>query len=140
MRMTAEYVEQVCRENPIPTGHKYTLVVVSLLKRWLAEDIPAEYRLKFLEWLDRMATGPDIWLTADMIAAVEPICEAGEEMYFEAAKLDRGKPGQPGMFEALAKFFPTFAVLNPSLMTAIELEPRRHGCFRAPQMSEQAPT
>jgi hypothetical protein len=59
-----------------------------------------------------------------MIAAVEPMCDRGWEIYSEASKLDRGKPGQPGFLDALAKFFRTFAVLNPSLMTALELEPR----------------
>jgi hypothetical protein len=77
-----------------------------------------------------MASGPDRWLTADMIAAIDPMCDRANEMFREASKLDRGKPGQPAMFTALNKFFPAFAVLNPSLITALEMEPRRLGYFR----------
>ena len=139
MQVTAEYVEQVCRANPIPPGYKYTVVIISGVKRMLAADIPSEFRLKFLDELDHMASNSETWLTADMIAAIDPMCDAAEEMYSEAAKLDRGKPGQPAMLDALAKFFPAFAVLNPSLITALEMEPRRLGYFRAPQTSEAAP-
>jgi hypothetical protein len=138
MQITAEYVEQVCGQNAIPVGYMYTLVMVSGVKRWLTEEIPDEYRLKFLEWLDRQAGDSQradrdygsAWLTGAMIAAVEPMCDRGWEIYSEASKLDRGKPGQPGFLDALAKFFPTFAVLNPSLMTSLEMEPRRSGYFR----------
>lgn len=132
MQVTADYVEKVCCENAIPPGYQYTVVIVSITKRMLADDIPPEWRLKFLERLDQMATdGNDRWLTPQMVAAIEPMCDRGHELYSEAAKLDRGKPGRPGMLDALAKFFPAFAVLNPSLMTALEMEPRRHGYFRS---------
>ena len=134
MQVTAEYVEQVLRTNVIPMGYKYTVIIVSVIKRTLAQDIPAEYRLKFLNRLDGMvSSGPDgyAWLTADMVAAIEPMCDRGDEMFREASKLDRGRPGQPAMFAALDKFFPAFAVLNPSLMTALEMEPRRSGHFRS---------
>jgi hypothetical protein len=50
-----------------------------------------------------------------------------EELYSDAMQIDRGKPGRPGSFDARAKFFPAFAVLNPSLLTALELRPRRAG-------------
>lgn len=131
MQVTAEYVEKVCCENAIPQGYKYTVIIVSVIKRTLAQNIPAEYRFKFLNQLDALASGgSDNWLTADMISAIAPMCDRGDEMFSEASKLDRGKPGKPAMFRALDKFFPAFAVLNPSLMTALEMEPRRHGYFR----------
>jgi hypothetical protein len=129
-QVTPEYVAEVCRANCFPPGYRYTVVIVSIIKRSLAADIPAEYRLKFLNQLDQMASGWDGWLTADMIATIEPMCDRGHEMYTEAAKLDRGKPGQPAMFDALNKFFSAFCVLNPTLITALELEPRRLGYFR----------
>jgi hypothetical protein len=106
------------------------VIIISHVKYGLTLDLPAEYRLEFLDRLDRMVNKPDAWLTADMIAVIEPMCEAGLEMYREAAKLDRGKPGRPGMLDALAEFFPAFAILNPSLMTALEMEPRRLNFFR----------
>jgi hypothetical protein len=130
MQVTTEYVEQVCLMNAIPKGHLYTLVAISVTKRGLAQDIPDDYRLKFLNQLDRMAGYGERWLTAGVIAAVGPMCDAGWELYREAAKLDREKPGRPGFLDALAKFFPAFAVLNPSLMIALEMEPRRSGYFR----------
>jgi hypothetical protein len=133
MQVTAAYVEQVLCANVIPMGYKYTVIIVSVIKRELAQDIPPEYRMKFLNQLDAMASGgPEgySWLTADMIAAIEPMCDRGDEMFCEALKLDRGRPGQPAMFNALDKFFPAFAVLNPSLMTALEMEPQRGGYFK----------
>lgn len=130
MQLTGEYVEQVCRANCFPAGYKYTVVIISTTKRALAGNMSAEYRLEFLNRLDRMAGNSETWLTADVIAAIEPMCEAGMEMYSEAAKLDRGTPGRPGFLDALANFFPAFAVLNPSLIKALEMEPRRSGYFR----------
>lgn len=127
MQVTAEYVEQVCRANCFPPGYKYTVVIISHTKRGLAQEISAEWRVKFLNGLDQMAN-EDPWLTADMIAAIDPMCDAGLEMVREAMKLDKGKPGRPGMLDALAKFFPAFAVLNPSLLEA--LNPRRNGYYR----------
>lgn len=125
MQVTTEYVEEAIRSNCFPVGYLYTAVLVSSVKSALADDIPADYRMKFLERLDLMANDSEPWLTAEAIAAIEPMCPRAEELYNEAAKLDRGKPGRPGFLDALAKFFPAFAVLNPSLMTALELQPRR---------------
>jgi hypothetical protein len=130
MQVTAEYVEQVCRANSFPAGYKYTVIIISTTKRVLAGNMSAEYRLEFLNRLDRMANNSETWLTADVIAAIEPMCDAGMEMYSEAAKLDKGVPGRPGMLDALAKFFPAFAVLNPSLIAALEMKARRSRYFR----------
>lgn len=139
MQVTADYVEKVCCENAIPMGYKYTAKIVSVVKRTLAQDIPAEYRFKFLNQLDELASGgSDNWLTADMIAAIEPMCDHGDEMFSEASKLDRGVPGKPAMFRALDKFFPAFAVLNPSLITALEINPRRFGYYRPVDTVEAA--
>jgi hypothetical protein len=96
MQVTAEYVEQVCRANCFPTGYKYTVVIISHTKRALAANIPTEYRLEFLNRLDRMVSHENsLWLTAAMIAAIDPMCDAGLEMYREAAKLDKGETRSP---------------------------------------------
>ena len=58
------------------------------------------------------------WLTADMIAAVQPMCDKGEKLAIEARKL-----GPLKALDAYAKFFSTFAVLNPSLLAALKLSP-----------------
>jgi hypothetical protein len=132
MQVTAEYVEQVCRSNCIPIGWKYTMVIISHTKLGLTLDMSAAYRLEFLNRLDGLVNhANNTWLTADMVAAIDPMCAAGLEMFREAMTLDRGKPGRPGALDALAKFFPAFAVLNPSLVTALKMESRRSGYFRS---------
>jgi hypothetical protein len=122
MTATAADVENMLRSNCIPIGYLYTLIIVSHTKRGLAADIPAEWRLKLLDGLDRMVNHQsNNWLTVEMVAAIDPMCDAGMEMMHEAAKLDIGKPGRPGMLDALAEFFSAFAVLNPTLLNALEL-------------------
>jgi hypothetical protein len=114
-------------ENAIlytPVGHRYSLVLISEAKRWLAHELSAEHRLKFLEFLDR-CTGT---FTADMIAQVEPMSDEAYEMVKEARKLGPGKS-----LDVLASWevFNAFVALNPSLLTAIKMKPghqyRRNG-------------
>jgi hypothetical protein len=70
-------------------GHQYTLVWISITKRLLTGDRPAEYRLKFLQHLDKRAAD-DSWLNGEMIAALEP-CAKGYEIVLEAQKLGPNK-------------------------------------------------
>jgi hypothetical protein len=100
-----------------PNGHKYTLVLSSLTKRLLAEEMPAAYRMQFLEHLEKMGTR-EPWITAAMIAAIHPLCDKGYEMVCEAQKLGANKA-----LDAYAKFFPAFAALNPSLVTVLKMSP-----------------
>jgi hypothetical protein len=105
-------------ETACPVGHQYSLVMVSVAKRLLKEEMPASYRLKFLEHLDR--TGAK-WLTPDMIATVEPICDKGYEIIQEAQKLG------PKALDVYAEHFETFAGLNPSLIAALKQSPEYQG-------------
>jgi hypothetical protein len=102
-----------------PTGHRYTLVFVSIVKMLLAEEMPQAYRLRFLEWLDKCG---DQWLSADAIAAVQPMCADGHEMVREAQKL-----GPRKVLDVLARceVFNAFVALNSSLLTAIKICDRR---------------
>ena len=112
--------EDVCAflgKFPCPTGYKYTLVLISLVKRMLTEEMPASYRFNFLERLDRMPAGTT-WLTADMIAAIEPVCDKGHEIIHEAQKL-----GAKKALDVYAQHFATFAELNRSLIAALKLSP-----------------
>jgi hypothetical protein len=119
MLMTSEEIKKFCIDNCTPCGYKYTLVVISEIKRTLAEKIPAEYRLKFLEYLDKWAADDGrTWLTSEMIAAIKPMCDKGNEIAREAKKLPRGK-----FLDVYAETFPTFAVLNPSLIAALQMSP-----------------
>jgi len=51
-----------------PVGFRYMLVAIADVKVVLSKKIPAEYRLKFLEFLK----GHEDMFTAEAIAAVEP--------------------------------------------------------------------
>jgi hypothetical protein len=118
MRITKDEVHAFCAENSIPIGYQYTLVMASEVKRLLVEGMPMEYRLKFLEHLDKMVDRA--WLTAEMIEAVEPMCDKAHEIALEAKKLPKGK-----FLDVYAQNFSTFAVLNPSLLTALKMS---RGC------------
>src|SRR5690242_12009140 len=107
MQVTPAQVDKAIRSNCYPPGYLWTVVIIAVTKRWLADEISDEWRLTFLNYLEKLTTGPnDPWLTAELIAAVDPMGDAEMEMFYEASKLDRGKPGKPGMFDALVKFFP----------------------------------
>lgn len=96
-------------------GHRYTLVLVSILKKLLTEDMPSAYRLRLLQWLDKCG---DQWLSPEAIAAVQPMCADGYEMVREAQKLG---PKKALDVYAKADVFRAFVALNPSLLTAIKL-------------------
>jgi hypothetical protein len=97
-----------------PAGHRYTLVVIADIKRVLQAEFPAEYRLQFLEFLDRQSAG---W-GAETIASITPMCDAGAEIEREARKL-----GSKQALDAFAKFdvFSAFCALNPSLLEALRM-------------------
>ncbi len=100
-----------------PVGHQYTLVAISITKRLLNEEIPASYRLQFLEYLDKWAADT-AWLTQEIIANIEPVCDRGYEIVREAQKLGTHKA-----FGVYAQHVKTFAKLNPSLIAALKSSP-----------------
>jgi hypothetical protein len=120
-----EETEVLLMASCCPFGHRYTLVLISLTKRLLAEEMPAAYRMQFLKHLEKMGA-QDMLITADVIAAVEPVCDEGYEMIREAQELSTNKA-----LDAYAKFLPAFAALNPSLMAALKLSPVYQNTKRA---------
>jgi hypothetical protein len=115
---TKEQIEGFLCGTACSAGHRYTLVLASLTKRMLAEEMPPEYRLQFLQHLEKMQQGENgNWLTAEMIVALEPMCDKAYEISREMRKLG------PKALDAYAEFFSTFAVLNPSLVTALMSSP-----------------
>jgi hypothetical protein len=74
--------------------------------------MPEEYRLKFLGHLDKMI---DNWLTPEMIAAIEPMDDRGEELAREVRKLGPNKA-----LDVYANMFVVFAALNTSLIEALK--------------------
>jgi hypothetical protein len=120
--LTAADVDATLIGNCIPAGYQYTIVNISLTKRLLLCDMPAAERLKTLENLD--IEGNERWLTPDMIATIEPMDDKGYELASEALKLADGK-----FLDVFAERFDTFAVLNPSLVAALQIMPG----FRSPR-------
>jgi hypothetical protein len=108
-------VDALLAANTIPPGYAYSLVLISLTKRLLAREMPTRERLEFLEQLEPSAD--ERWLTPEMISAVAPMDEKGLALAGEAMKL--GKRG----LDMFAKHFATFAVLNPSLVTVLQMMP-----------------
>jgi hypothetical protein len=111
--------------NAIPRGYQYTIVHISLNKRLLRADMPARERLQILEGLE-VDDLDRLWLTNDMVAAIEPMDDQGYALASEARKLDAGK-----ILDVFADHFATFAVLNPSLIAALEMLPGSRGRARA---------
>jgi hypothetical protein len=115
---TKEEIEAFLCETCCPIGHLYTLVMISIVKRVLTMEMPAAERLQFLERLDKMPATSE-WLTAEMVAVVEPVCDKGNELVTEARKL-----GAKKALDVYAEHFSTFAVLNPSLVAALKQSTR----------------
>lgn len=115
--LTGDEIQMFLAASACPKGHRYTLVMISLTKRVLAEQMPASYRVQFLDHLEKMGS-QDQFITPDVISAVEPVCDKGYEMILEAQKLGAAKA-----LDAYAEFFPAFAALNPSLMASLKLSP-----------------
>lgn len=100
----------------ISMGHVYTLVLVSHLKEVLQQEMPPEWRLQFLEHLEKMQ---DVVLTPAVIALIEPMDGRGMELIEEARKL--GYRSYPrSFFTVLYEKFDVFAALNPSLQRAYD--------------------
>jgi hypothetical protein len=105
-------------------GHKYTLVIASYTKWVLQGEMSPEWRLKFLDHLEKMT---DSTITPAVIALVEPMNADGREIYHEAQKLGydiqwslSGGARLPNFFDVLHKQFDIFAALNPSLRAAYD--------------------
>jgi hypothetical protein len=104
-----------------PDGRKYILVMISVIKRFLAEESTTPfYRLKFLEFLDKFS---DAWLTPAAVGMIEPMCDDGYEIVKEARQLGSKQ------FDTYAKHevFSAFAALNPSLIKAIRFCSNKNG-------------
>lgn len=123
-QITNADVKAFCGNNVVPRGYKYTIVHISLNKRLLRADMPANERLRILEGLEG---GDQNWLTREMIAVVEPMCAKGYQIASEALKLNSGKA-----LDVFADHFATFSSLNPSLIAALEMLPGCRGRMAAP--------
>ena len=96
-------------------GHRYTLVMISVTKRALVGEMPNELRLRFLEILDRISGFE--FLSPEVVARIDPICDGGAEIVDEARKL--GKKWLDKIAEH--DVFRTFCTLNPSLLEELRM-------------------
>jgi hypothetical protein len=96
-----------------PIGLRYILVSIAEVKWFLSEDIPAEYRLKFLEFID---SHTDLF-TPEAIALVEPMNAEGRELIKEARKLGNKWLDVVARWEV----FNAFIALNPSMLDALKM-------------------
>jgi hypothetical protein len=113
--MTPEEIREFVSLNAMPNGHMFTLVLASHTKRMLQGNLPEEWRLLFLNHLDKMI---DTWLTSEMIAALEPMDARGQAIVIEIMKV-----GPQKALDLYAKSFVTFAALNPSLIGVLKMSP-----------------
>jgi hypothetical protein len=100
----------------MPIGYLFDFAVASYWKRrLLATNINAGERLEYLDGLSECVSGP---VTAEAIAAIEPICSRGEQILSEVLSLPVEKQTQ-----AFSKgdVFRILARLNPSLLAALRL-------------------
>jgi hypothetical protein len=94
-------------------GRRYVLVAIAECKWFLSHTIPAEYRLKFLEFIDRHT---DLF-TPEALALLEPMNNEGREMLKEARKLGSKWLDVVSSWEV----FNAFVALNPSMLVALKM-------------------
>jgi hypothetical protein len=120
MSMNADEIEDFLKVECIPKGYKYTLVLASVVKRALRGEMPENYRLQFLGHLEKMTQGENAnWLNSDMIAAIDPMDDKGEEIATQIRKV-----GPQKALDVYADTFALLASLNPSLIAALKLSPK----------------
>jgi hypothetical protein len=110
-----------------PVGWRYTLVLISEAKAWLAEPCDDDFRSYTLNMFDKWCDG---WLAPEMIAIVDPMPQEGREIFKEASKLPwRPAWPEPGALDLLARedVFRSLCVINPSILAAIKWRDDRSG-------------
>lgn len=95
-------------------SQKFTRVLAAITKRCLAEEMPLQRRLEFLEHLEKM-TQPapqerQGCVSKEEIAAIQPMDDRAMQIINEILKLDPLEA-----LDVYADNFETFAKLNPSL-------------------------
>jgi hypothetical protein len=106
----------------LPCGYWYDLVVASQIKRLLQREMPADLRLRFLELLNRKASG---LVTMEAIAAIQPACDAAMAMIEELEPLSIADKCR---VMRRIEVFDAHIALNPSILDAVKL---RRGYARA---------
>jgi hypothetical protein len=92
-------------------GSRYTIVMMSVAKNFLAGELPTDLRLKLLKFLDNRQ------FSVEAIAQLEPMGDEGFEIYKEAMKVGSKGVAVLGRLEV----FSAFAALHPSLLAAVKM-------------------
>jgi hypothetical protein len=125
--MTASATIDAPRDEQCIAGcrHRDLLIGFSIVKRYLAENIPTEFRFRFLQYFEKFEGLTNGWLSADAVAMIDPICDSGYEIVQETRKLVPSKE----LLGVLAKqeVFIVFAALNPSLIKVIRYCSEKRG-------------
>lgn len=98
--------------------HRCLLVLVSIAKRYLADGISTEFSLRFLEAFERFEKLTEGWLSAEVVAMIDPICDNGYKIWEETRPL-KNPQERNRMIEA-PEVFSVLAALNPSLLRVIK--------------------
>jgi hypothetical protein len=118
-----------------PAGYIHLMLWASAAKRALQWEMKPGKRLKLLEKLNSLT---DNYLTPEMLAIIEPMCDTQVEMMNEARSLDRedDRLGQAS-FDVLTSWrvFKHFRRLNQSLLAAIKLRQQMTAAGTAPAQS-----
>jgi hypothetical protein len=105
-----------------PPGYWSELVGISQAKRLLQQEMPADLRLRFLEYLDKSVHGH---LTLEAMQRVQPACDTAMRMLDETNSLSRqDKYRLMNRWNVMANF----CNLNPSIIEAMKLF---HGAARS---------
>jgi hypothetical protein len=99
----------------LPCGYHYDLVMVSEIKRILQEEMPLEFRARFLELIAKRARGV---INMAAVAAVTPAPDAAMAMFKE---MDRLSVSDRENIMRRRDVFEAHIALNPSIMEAIKL-------------------
>jgi hypothetical protein len=92
------------------------IVVIANTKRVLAMNPPAEFKIKYLEYFDKFT---DRWLTADLIAMIEPLKPQGVSIWDEVKKLGWQEAfnvvSRPAVWSAFTALHPTFETVTKAI-------------------------
>jgi len=104
--------------DAFPVGYKHTLLTIAYVKHVLGLKMRPAQRLRFLELLNGLA---DTVITAEMLAAIQPMSETEAQMFDEARSLDdEGNKCASIVVLTRGDVFAHFLELNLSLLDAIK--------------------
>lgn len=115
--MLSEEIEEEIRHTP--KGVRSSVVLIAHTKALLADEMPDDWRLLFLEKLDKMADGP-FPIAKEVISKIRPACPTAQRMVYEARNAGENWSSSLDVI-ADGDVYREFVRLNPSLIEAVRL-------------------